>query len=378
MLSFKNIIREFVLDLLSLLGNLFFLLSKKPRIEPEKIKKILIVKLYALGDCVYTSPMVANLRANFPHAKIYWLVKKYSRSVVEHIEGIDGIIEWQTPKESLKKLQAEKFDIAFSTYRSPLAQLVLWFAHIPIRVGFAWKGRGFSLTHKIKFRGDILESDRYLKLIEDLGLPIKTRERRLIVSKEEKEDIEEKAKTFGIDLKHRPLVAIVPGGGDNPQLVMPMKRWATDRFAAVADYLIENKKAQVVLIGSSSEVELAEKVQSYSKNKLINITGKTKLEDFVALLSIFDLFIAVDTGPVHMSAALGVPTIGLYGPSNPDILEVATDKNIIIRKDEEAPEYIPEKVFLRNFAGKSSDPVHPSMMKIQVEDVIKAIEKILS
>lgn len=377
MLSLKNILREIFLDLLSVVGNLFFLFSEKPKIEPSKIKKILIVKLYALGDCVYTSPMVANLRANFPNAKVYWLVKKYSRVVVEHIEGVDGIIEWQTPKESLKKLQAKKFDMAFSTYRSPLAQLVLWFARIPIRVGFAWKGRGFSLTHKIKFRGDILESDRYLKLIEDLGFPIKTRERRLVVGKEEKEAIEDKARELGIDLAKRPLVAIVPGGGDNPQLVMPMKRWAADRFAAVADYLIENKKAQVVLVGSPSEVELAERVQSFAKNKLINITGTTKLEDFVALISLFDLFIAVDTGPVHMSSALGVPTIGLYGPSNPDILEVATDKNIILRKDKKQPEYVPDKVFLRNFAGKSSDPVHPSMMKIEVQDVINEIDKLI-
>lgn len=377
MLSLKNILREIFLDLLSVVGNLFFLFSKKPQIEPKKVKKILIVKLYALGDCVYTSPMVANLRANFPHAKIYWLVKKYSKVVVAHIKGVDGIIEWQTPKESLKKLQAEKFDIAFSTYRSPLAQLVLWFAGIPIRVGFAWKGRGFSLTHKIKFRGDILESDRYLKLIEDLSLPIKTRKRKLVISQEEKEEIEEKAKKLGINLKHRPLVAIVAGGGDNPQLVMPMKRWAADRFAAVADYLIETKKAQVVLIGSPSEVELAEKVQSFTKNRLINIIGKTKLEDFVGFLSIFDLLIAVDTGPLGIATALGVPTIGLFGPTDPNLVAQTGPKNLIIRKEIKSPEYVPEKVFLRNFAGKSSDPVHPSMMKIEVQDVINAIDKLV-
>lgn len=376
MLSLKNIIREFLLDLLSIFGNLFFLFSKKPKIDPSKIKNILVVKLYALGDCVYFQPMIPNLRYNFPNAKITWLVEKYSRTVVEHVENVDEIIEWKG-KFTWKLLRDKKFDIAFSPYRSPLANLTLWLAGIPIRVGFSWKGRGFSLTHKIRFRGDILESDRYLKLIEDIGLPIITRERRLVVSKEEKEDIEDKAEKLGVNIKHRPLVAIVPGGGDNPQLLMPMKRWATDRFAAVADYLIETKKAQVVLIGSPSEVELAEKVESFAKNKLINITGKTKLEDFVALISLFDLFIAVDTGPVHMSAALGVTTVGLYGPSDPDILEVATDKNIIIRKEENKPEYVPDKVFLRNFSGQSGDPVHPSMMKIQVKDVIKEIDKLL-
>lgn len=377
MLSLKNIIREILLDLLSIIGNLFFLFSTKPTIEPEKIKKILIVKLYALGDCVYTMPMVPNLRHNFPNAKIYWLVQKYSRVVIEHIEGVDEILEWQGPRDALKIIQAEHFDLAFSTYRSSLAHLLLWLARIPIRIGFNWRGRGFSLTHKIKFRGDILESDRYLKLIEDLGLLIKTRKRYLVVGKAEKNDVEMKVTKFGIDLKRRPLVGIFAGGGDNPQLLMPMKRWSTERFTQVVRYLVGDQKAQVVLLGNPAERPLAEAVAKISKVKLLNMAGKTKLNDLVAILNLFDLIIAIDTGPLHIAAALGVSTIGLFGPSNPDILAQQSSKNIVIRKETEKPEYVPEKVFLRNFAGSPKDHVHPSMMKIEVKDVIEAIEKIL-
>lgn len=377
MISLKNIIREILLDLLSLFGNLFFLFAKKPEIEAEKIKKILIVKLYALGDCVYAMPMVPNLRHNFPNAKIYWLVKKYCRAVVEHIEGVDEILEWQGARDALKIIQAEHFDLVFSTYRSSLAHLLLWLARIPIRVGFNWRGRGFSLTHQIKFCGDILESDRYLKLIEGLGLPIKTRRRYLIVGKTEKNDVEKKLIKFGVDLKQRPLVGIFAGGGDNPQLLMPMKRWAADRFAQVVRYLVEDQKIQVILLGNLAERSLAEAVAEMSKVKVLNLAGKTRLNDLVAILNLFDLIIAIDTGPLHIATALGVSTIGLFGPSNPDILVRQSSKNIVIRKETKKPEYVPEKVFLRNFAGSLKDPIHPSMMKIEVNDVIESINKLL-
>lgn len=376
MLSLKNIIREILLDLLSLFGNLFFLLAKKPKIEPEKIKKILIVKLYALGDCVYAQPMVPNLRFAFPNAKIIWLVGKYSRTVVEHIEGVDQIIEWQGAA-IYKRLKKENIDLAFSLYRSPLSHLFLWRAGIPIRVGFAWRGRGFSLTHKIKFHGEILESDRYLKLIENLGLPINTRDRTLVANKKESKVVKDKMIKLGIDFNHRPLVGIFAGGGDNPQLLMPQKRWATDRFAQIAEYLVQKKKAQVVILGSPSEQEIADEVGKQSKSKLINIAGKTELGDLVAILSLFDLIIAIDTGPLHIAAALGVPTIGLFGPSDPKILAQTGPKNIVIRKDPNPPTYIPSRVFYRNYVGKSNDPVNPSMLEIKFQDVIEAIEKIL-
>src|SRR3990167_6822555 len=159
MISVKNIIREIILDLITVLGSLFFLLAKKPTLEPEKVKKVLFLKLYALGDIVHAQPMIPNLRVNFPHAKIIWVVDKYSRTIVEHIKDVDTIIEWQGWK-TYQILKKEKIDLAFSPYRSPFAHLILWLAKIPIRVGLNWRGRGFALTHKVEFRGDILESDR--------------------------------------------------------------------------------------------------------------------------------------------------------------------------------------------------------------------------
>lgn len=377
MISLKNIIREILLDLISLLGNLFFLFSKKPKIEPEKIKKILIVKLYALGDIVYAEPMVPNLRANFPNAKIVWLVQRYSRTVVEHIVGVDEIIEWQGVARTLKILKAKKFDLAFSTYRSSFAHLLLWLAHIPIRVGFAWRGRGFSLTHKIKFCDDIIESDRYLKLIEDLGLPIKIRRRSLSVSEEKKSAAAKAMADKGVNLDYHPIVGIFAGGGDNPQLLMTMKRWSTERLAKVADYLVEKKQAQVVILGSPSEKSIADQVAKSAKVKILKLAGKIKLENLVAAISLFDLLIAVDTGPLHIACALDVPTIGLFGPTDPNLLVQAGPKNLIIRKDSNPPIYRPNRVFLRNYAGLSSDPVHPSMLAIEAQDVIKAIDKIL-
>lgn len=376
MLSLKNIIREILLDILSLFGNIFFLLAKKPKIETTKIKKILIVKLYALGDCVYAQPMVPNLKANFPNAKIYWLVQKYSRTIIEHIEGVDQIIEWQGIR-TYRQLRQENIDLAFSLYRSPLSFIMLWLARIPIRVGFGWRGRGFALTHKIKFRADVIESDRYLKLIEDLGFPTKTRDRRLVVGNKEKEEVKDKAAKFGLDFHKRPIVGIFPGGGDNPQLLMPMKRWDPERFAKVADWIVKEKKAQVVLLGGPSEKELGQKLESTCSSPLLNLIGQTELTDLVAFLSLLDLLIACDTGPLHIAGALDVKTVGLFGPSDPKILTRESPTNIVIRKEKSDPIYLPGTVFWRSFRGTNEDQIHPSMLAIQANDVIKATEKLL-
>lgn len=375
MLSGKNIIREIVLDIISFFGNIFFLFAQKPKLEPEKVKKVLFLKLYALGDIVHAQPVIPNIKANFPQAKIYWLVDKYSRTIVEHIADVDSIIEWQGFK-TYKILKKEKIDLAFSPYRSPFAHLILWLAGIPIRVGFNWRGRGFALTHKIEFRGDLYETDRYLKMFEGVGLPVKVRYRTLVVREDEKKEAYQKLEKFGVT-KKRPLVALVPGGGDNPQLLMPMKRWHPERFSQVADYLISQYQAQVVLVGGPSEKDLADRLVNQVNNLVINLVGKTQLNDLVAIISGFNLLIACDTGPLHIATALGIPTIGLFGPTDPELVAQQGPKNLIIRKDTESPIYTPNKVFNRSFAGTNNDPVHPSMLAIEAKDVEKAIDKIL-
>jgi len=109
----------------------------------------------------------------------------------------------------------------------------------------------------------------------------------------------------------RRLISINPGATNNP-----LKRWPTDRFAQLADSLADRNDCTVVLIGAASEESIADEIISRMRNLPIKLTGRTSLAESVAALSLSDLVISNDTGPAYIAAALCMPTITIFGPTN--------------------------------------------------------------
>ena len=95
------------------------------------------------------------------------------------------------------------------------------------------------------------------------------------------------------------------------------KRWPAERYAALADRLIDELGAQVLLVGSSAEAEVSLEVRSQMRNQPLTLTGQTDLAELVATLSLVDLLVTNDTGPAHIASALGRPTLVIFGPTNP-------------------------------------------------------------
>jgi heptosyltransferase-2 len=108
------------------------------------------------------------------------------------------------------------------------------------------------------------------------------------------------------------LVALCPGSINSRA-----KRWPAERFADLADRLIKELDAQVILIGSSAEQDVSAEVERQMKLVPVTLTGKTSLSELVAVLSQADLLITNDTGPAHIAAAVGTPTLVIFGPTNP-------------------------------------------------------------
>ena len=98
------------------------------------------------------------------------------------------------------------------------------------------------------------------------------------------------------------------------------KRWLSDRFAELLDRLIEKENAEVVIFGASNELQIAQVIQSYMRCQPLIFSGKTSLAELIAMISVCDLFITNDSGPMHLAAALRVPTLAIFGPTD----EVAT------------------------------------------------------
>ena len=98
------------------------------------------------------------------------------------------------------------------------------------------------------------------------------------------------------------------------------KRWLSDRFAELLDRLIERNDADVVIFGASSELQLAQSIESLMRRQPLILSGKTTLAELIAMISICDLFITNDSGPMHLAVAVQVPTLAIFGPTD----EIAT------------------------------------------------------
>src|SRR5262249_17783783 len=130
------------------------------------------------------------------------------------------------------------------------------------------------------------------------------------ISEARKAEAIELLRSFGVS-EEKSVVALCPGSINSRA-----KRWPAERFAALADRLMDQQR-QVVIMGSRDEVDVTTEVTSRMKQQPVVLTGKTSLDQITAVLGLVDLVVTNDTGPAHIAAALGCPTIVIFGPTNP-------------------------------------------------------------
>jgi heptosyltransferase-2 len=131
---------------------------------------------------------------------------------------------------------------------------------------------------------------------------------------------------FGI-AGRRPIVGMAPGAAYGPA-----KRWFADRFAAVADRLAERFSCPVLLFGSQGDRPSTEAVRSAAKTAIVDVAGRTNLGDAVALIARCDLFITNDSGLMHVAGALGVPTVAIFGSTNPKTTYPLGERTVLVRR----------------------------------------------
>jgi heptosyltransferase-2 len=124
-----------------------------------------------------------------------------------------------------------------------------------------------------------------------------------------------------------PVVALCPGSTNSRA-----KRWPAARYAALADMLVLNAGAQVLLIGAAEEGDVAKEVTSLMRHKPVVLTGLTSLAETTALLSIADLLVTNDTGPSHVAAAVDCPSVVVFGPTDPTTTAPFSKLSQVVRR----------------------------------------------
>jgi len=310
--------------------------DKLLRIPPAmKTKRILIFNVNWLGDVLFSTATIRNIRRNFPESFIACIIPSRCYPILKgnpHLNEIIIFDEQDRHKGFLAKLRfvqllkTKKFDTVFLLHRSFSRALICLLANIHERVGYYTKKRSFLLTKNIipTTKDTVHRIDYYLNIIEKAGLKLEDRFSEFFISEQDLEFVENFLNKQFID-KRDFLVAINPGGN------WFLKRWPQEFWARLSDSLIREFGAKLIITGSPQDLTLAKGIQGLTREKLIITCGIFNLKQFGALCKRLDLFITADSGPLHIANSMGAKRIiALFGPTSVNITGPYPLKNVVI------------------------------------------------
>ena len=295
-------------------------------------KKILVINIFGVGDVLFTTPLLRNIKLALPGVTIGYVCNKRTVDLLfnnpdihrVHVYEKDDFENlWKKSKVAFLKriahffdeIKKQHYDLVIDVSLNKYSSFFALVAGIKERVGFDYKKRGFWLTKKTTLMGYEGKHvvDFYLDFLTQLGIPAKERHLQVSLSSEDVAWAKQFLQAQGVKPSDR-LVAVVPGGGASWGKTAEYKRWPAKRYAKLADKVIEKYHAKIILIGDDSEQALCQDVVSDMTLPCIKSFGKTTLGQFAALLEQCSLAIVNDGGPLHLAVALGVRTISLFGP----------------------------------------------------------------
>ncbi|MGD0552389.1 MAG: glycosyltransferase family 9 protein [Sedimentisphaerales bacterium] len=292
----------------------------------DEPRRILIIKPSALGDIILALPALLALKRSFPGAKISWFVRPEFAPLITGHPYISDIILFDRRKLSkwwcspgsfnalsllVKQLRAGKFDLVFDFQGLFRTGFFSWVTGSKRRFGMAGARELAHLFYTDKISQDASSVhlvDYYLKMVTSAGTKQGEAEFKLPQDAGAAEKIDKLLKSQGVNGGY---AVIVPGAAQ------PNKRWPIERFAELAGKISERFGLSIVATGSQGEREYIEAIQTGGKTRVINLAGKTAVRELIPLMKNASLVVSNDTGPGHIAAAMGVPIVMIFGPTNP-------------------------------------------------------------
>lgn len=299
--------------------------------QSEKFSKILIVNPYGIGDVLFTTPLIRQVKRNVPDCFLGCLLGSRTGEVLRTNPYVDEIFSFDKGKfdnssaavkikmffSLVSDLKKRRFDLLIDISNAP--EYALWakfFLGIKTRVGFNYRNRGRFLTQRLELKGysDKHIIEYYLDLLRPLGFDTgNNREIDLPLSGEDKLFADEFLENNGVE-KQDKLFCVVPGGGRSWGEDAVFKRWPEENFAQVCNKVYEKWKLRTLILGDNEENNLCAKLAALINHKCINACGKAKLRETAALMARSEIVLANDGGPLHLAVSQGVRTVSVFGP----------------------------------------------------------------
>ncbi|MFH2204675.1 MAG: glycosyltransferase family 9 protein [Elusimicrobiota bacterium] len=302
--------------------------SKGGRSRKQPASRVLLLQTSFLGDTLLTLPLAKKIKEVLPGCHLTVLTRPQTADIFRRGREIDAVIEddkrgrdsglgglWRLSR----RLNAGKFDLALVAHRSLRSALAVWLAGISHRIGFSTSAGSFLFHDTVYFPWGMPELERNLALLLPLKPDLKTDSSdSLFLSRQQESNpsaaaaIKQRLRASGVRDGDR-VVGVHPGS------VWPTKRWLPARFAALCGRLARDAGVRIILIGGGGDRELCRGIAERSGADIIDWSGRTTLAELLALAPHLKLFITNDSGPMHIAAAHGVPTIALFGPTTREL-----------------------------------------------------------
>ena len=340
----KNRLQRYLMKAIDILGNIFFSffhIFYHDSQELLNIKKILIIRIDGIGDVILSTPAIRLLKERFPQAHISVLVLPKSKEILEFNSFVDRIITcnydflenaWKSftfLKEFIKlarQLKKERYDLGVDLRADFTNILLLFLSNIRYRVSQGIRGGNFLLTNNAPYKKLKHEMQRDIDVMAPLNchysgtlrpeIFITTKDKRLAEALLEKDDITSRDILIGF----------------HPGAPWEYRAWPKERFAKLADLLIDKYRCKIIIIGGKDEEKLAKDIIELMRHKVINLTGKVNLRSLAALIQKMNLFICNDGGPMNIASTANTSVIALFGPQDPRRFYPLGSKSVVIYK----------------------------------------------
>lgn len=279
-----------------------------------RVKKIVVIQLAKLGDMVCTTPVFKNIKDKYPEAEVVVCGNAVNEKLLENNMYVDKYVVVKGFFSLIDKLKKEKVDVAIVVSPDFLAISVFILAKVKMIIApniidskSPYQTKEYSgllkFVNKVDYNMYAYMPGEYLKLLKPLDIDTDYTKKQLGFDDSEVDAVDnilETGKLIGL---------AISVGND-------IKDWPVERFVELSKKILEkDDDIKIVLIGTKKDLDKSgEYVRALGGDRIIDTTAKVNLNELKYLISKLDMFISVDTGPIYIAEAFGIPTIDILGP----------------------------------------------------------------
>ena len=298
--------------------------------------KYLIFNPFGIGDVLFSTPMIAAIKAHDSEAHIGYLCNRRALQVLETNPDIDELFVFEKDEfraafrrsvfdgvakvaHLLKSIRRHRFEMVFDLALSRQYNFFLFLLGIRTRSGLDYRKRGQFLTHRVPIEGYDNQSiaEYYLDTLRAVGIQAHKQSTHLTLTASDKQVVQTFFKESGVLAENT--IAIVPGGGVSfGKDKINFRRWDIEQYVALAERLIQEENSSILVVCAPDEQDLVQAFEALNNDKII-IAPQTTVRESAAFMKACRLVVANDGGPMHLATAVDAAVVAIFGPTDEQV-----------------------------------------------------------